>query len=153
MYQVASCRENKPDFLSWILMKFMGVNYSHVLIIEDGKTVWHQVGSGFASEPLEEILKTHTLPDIITVTCPDEALARGYIKRMIGTPYSESQFLGFIFPFLKVFFRNRHQRAICSEVVCDFLKDCCGCEINEDTDYIDPVKAIAYARTVEVPRG
>lgn len=153
MFQVASCREKKPDLVSWLLMKVLKSDYSHVLIIQDGITVWHQVGTGFASEPLEEILKTHDLPDVITVKCPDEAMARGYIKRMVGTPYSESQYLGFIFPFLKRFFRNRHMRAICSEVVADFLKDCCGCVIVEDTDYIDPVQAIAYARTVEVKDG
>lgn len=153
MFQIASCRENKPDLLSAALMRVMRANYSHVIIIENGDTVYHATGKGFHAEPLSEVLKAHTLPDIIEVNCPDESLANGYLRRMIGMDYSESQFLGFIFPFMKPFFRNRHQRAICSEAVSDFLKDCCGCEINEDTDYIDPVKAIAYARTVEVNRG
>lgn len=138
---IAVARENKPDFVSSMIMFFMRTNYSHVLMCKD-RVIYHSVGKGVEAVPYGAFMKDHTLPitRLVKLTCTLDQLG-DYLDAHIGKEYSESQYIGFIFPFLKPFFRNRKKKTICSEFVARLLNNCCGYEF-KDCDFLSPKNVI-----------
>lgn len=117
-------REVEPDWVSRKIMKVIGADYSHIGIIVDDTIVFHMVGEGFSQCPLKEmesdhVLQTKDITDRIHMT-----YALGYLQGRLGVEYSQSQYLGFLFPFMRRFVRNNKEKGVCSEEVARFLLVC-----------------------------
>lgn len=119
------CAENDPDWVSRKIMKVIRADYSHIGIIVDDRTVYHMVGKGFSTMPLAELQVGHTLQlKNITNHIDNIQYALGYLEGRLGVEYSQSQYLGFLFPFLRQFVRNNREKGVCSEEVARFLLLC-----------------------------
>ena len=130
--------ELKPDFISRSIMKFLKTDYSHVFLIHDG-IIYHSDGRGVNKIHLEYYKKTHKLvyefPLEISLT---EKEFEAYMKGAQGKEYSESQYLGFLFDFMKKWVRNGEEKMICSELVAQVLQDFGGFTLPKEADFMSP---------------
>lgn len=136
--KVAFTKEKNPDFISASIMKFLGTDYSHVFFIHDG-VIFHSVGQGVKREYLSNYLKTHDITDVFEV---DLDLTykefESYMYGAEGKEYSESQYIGFILPFMKKFVRNGKEKTICSELVSEVLEKFGGFKLPNEADFMSP---------------
>lgn len=144
-FSIFVSKEDNPDFMSRRIMKRYDSDFSHIGIIvgmHGKKRVYHSVGKGFSSMPLHELNKDHSLQIIdITDYIVSHDYALGYLQGRIGVEYSFSQYLGFVFPWMRVFVRNKEQKGICSEEVARFCNHVCKPELkvsNENFDFLPP---------------
>ena len=156
-FEIAACCETDPDLQSRGIMAVNRAPYSHVLIIVNGKWVYHAVGRGVCREPLEEILKDHHLPHRIELSAliaqadgemvDPESFALAYLRGSLGIKYGLGQYLGFLFRFLRRFTNNDRQQMVCSEFVADFIEKGLGYEIPADLDhdFVTPAQVVALA--------
>lgn len=164
-FEVAVCREVKPDIFSWLIMKFSGKPYSHAFVIVDEEIIFECVEKGVVKSAVADLLKggAHVIVDRVQVfpsyyprqgcrACVDRD-AYGYLRGSIGISYSQMQIPAFILKFLRKFVRNGRSRMICSEFVAWFLKEGLGHlhEKLEDCDFVSPEEVLAIARSL--PKG
>lgn len=138
MFKVAFTREIKPDFISNCIMKFLATNYSHVFFIHDGQ-IFHATGEGVNQVTLSDYLKTHQIVaefEVSLAMTPSEFVM--FMEGSKGKEYSSSQYLGFIFPFLKRFTRNGNEKMICSELVAAVLEKNGGYKLPKEADFMSP---------------
>lgn len=134
--------EYEPDFLSKKIMKRFETNYSHIgMVLEDEfdkKEIFHSVGKGFSTANWDIFLLGHHVRLIdITDKVKNAQYALGYLQGRMGIEYSFSQYLGFVFPFLRKFVRNKTEKGICSEEAARFLYHCCIHELRVDPNKFD----------------
>jgi len=140
--------ELKPDFMSKRIMKKFGCHYSHIGMVTSSMGVqrfYHSVGKGFSkmlTEEIKQFKKEHIVWYIdITEHIESVDFARGYLEGRIGVEYSYSQYLGFVFPWLRPFVKNDKEKGICSEEAARFLYTCCKSIIRVDSskfDFVSP---------------
>ena len=123
-FEIALAAEKKPDFFSRAIMRALGTDYSHALIIVDNSRLFHATEVGFHESPLAEFVTDHIFRHRFDIKPACERYALGWLDGCIGTEYSQSQYLGFIFPILRPLVTNGRARTICSEAVADFIFDC-----------------------------
>ena len=122
--QIFIARETPADWVSRKIMKVIGADYSHIGIIV-GTTVFHMVGKGFCEMHLEDMQKGHKLWTIdVTLQMKDIHFILGYLEGRRGVSYSQSQYIGFLFPWLRFLVRNNRSKGVCSEEVARFLLLC-----------------------------
>lgn len=127
-FAIAATAENKPDFVSACIMRFIAAPYSHIAIIAPNDDVYHATGKGFHRIKLAELIDKRTMVHIaaFTLTPEEAARATGWLEGRLDTDYGELQYLGFFLPFLRKWFSNNKAKTICSEVGADFLVECLG---------------------------
>lgn len=144
---IIATAEEKPDIFSRLIQKTIKTNYSHAGVLVEclglGK-IYHATRKGFHEIDLVDFLPGHIIRHKIQVYPENPSYAIGWLHGCIGTPYSQIQLLGFIFPWFKKLFRNKRAQTICSEVVIDFQKDCLkwSHELMKDPDYKSPKDVI-----------
>lgn len=137
---LAVTREIKPDWLSRQIMKRLGTDYSHCIIIID-EYVWQSTGKGFWPIPLNLFLNDRIIVDSREFELSGNGLvyANGWLQGKRGIEYSSSQYLGFIFPWMRKFVANGLEKMICSEVQYLFAVDCLLMKRRFiHSDFIDP---------------
>lgn len=155
-FEILAVGEIDPDFVSSRIQKFLGTDYSHSAILVDGEHVYHATGKGFHRMPLLELLPGHAIRHRISFELEGEkaAYARGWLDGCIGIEYSNSQYLGFFFPLIRPFLRNKRAKLICSEVVGEFMDECLGIRDYRLVccDFLSPkdVTEIAYEHAKKV---
>lgn len=148
--EVAVAREKNPDFVSRMIMRWMGRPYSHIFIIHQNKLI-HSTGKGVHNTWLDEFMVDHDI--MIKRRVPigsgkTVAYFKGFVAGCSGKEYSESQYIGFLFPFLRRFFRNGREKTICSEFVANVLNNCCGYDIR-NIDFVSPKDVMEYVIEIE----
>jgi len=142
-FEVFTSAEKVPDFVSRAIMWGIGAHFSHIGIIVNETRIFHSTGEGFNEKEVESFLKhNHKFMGRkdITDRIINHQFALGYLIGRIGVEYSQAQYIGFMVPALKSFFRNGRKRGICSEEVLRFMFHCTGME-KVDADYFDPKQA------------
>lgn len=135
--KVSVTRPTNPDIISRIIMWFMGAKYSHIMIRSEG-WIYHSVGKGVSVTSGNKYFSDHIAVDTKTVKCLcSEKVLERYVQEQLEKDYSQSQFIGFIFPWTRVWFRNGENRTICSEFVGRILNRHCGYKI-KDLDFKSP---------------
>lgn len=158
-FSIFVSRPPKPSWKSRKIMEKMGVGYSHIGIIVDKiepklayqlelptgalggvPIVFHQTAKGFNWERLSEFKQKRSLVGTKNITKHifDKNIALGYLVGRCGLEYSASQYWGFIFEWMKPFFRNNDEKGICSEDVVRFRNRCTNLSQVDDPDYYDP---------------
>ena len=144
--EICTSRETKPDFVSRMIMKFMGTKYSHILVLIDNSIVWHMTGKGFHSQPADEFLSDHLFVDCVDVSTKvtrSEEYCKGYLEGMRGGEYSQSQYLGFLRKRLQRFTKNGNEKSVCSESVARIMHDWGVMYFPEDVrDFLSPEDVI-----------
>lgn len=143
--------EEKPDFVSRRIQSFLGTNYSHAAILVEDHWLYHATAKGFHQIPLHLVLPGHVIRHRFDYELNQEQsqYALGWLQGALGHEYSQSQYLGFLFPWLRRFVANGNSKTICSEAVGQFMFDCLN--IREARlyacDFLSPkdVVEIAYA--------
>ncbi len=136
--KVAFTKEINPDFVSNCIMKFLGTNYSHVFFILNDE-IFHSVGEGVCRVPLNEYLKDHVITAEFKVELDmTEKEFLAYMDGAEGKEYSESQYLGFVLPFMKKFVRNGKEKTICSELVSEVLEKFGEYVLPKEADFMSP---------------
>ena|SRR3990167_2554860 len=98
-FYLFSSAETRPDKISLTIMRRLQTNYSHVgIIVEEG--IYHSTGDGVNKKQVDEFLKDHLFVHKIDITRFVESVAYsiGWCDGNIGKDYSESQYLGIMFP-------------------------------------------------------
>lgn len=151
-FKIFVCGEKDPDWVSRKIMKKLGTDYSHIgmfVTVDVFEIIYHSVGKGFSKiddiehyEEMKTFLKEHNFQEIdITKYIKNEQFALGYLEGRLGAEYSESQYLGFIFGFMRRFVKNGRAKGICSEEAARFLVNCCNHELKFDRskfDFVSP---------------
>lgn len=113
---------------SWLIMKVIGFDCSHALIIING-TVYHHVGKGIVAEPLAVFSQRRKIKYRIDIsdriTASPETIMH-WLGKKLGQEYSQSQYWGFVFKGLQPVFKNGRDKGICSEFVAEFYNTFCG---------------------------
>lgn len=132
-FEVVVVGELKPDFVSRHIQRYQSavagkpIDYSHAAIIVDGKRVFDATGRGIGECTLEELLDKGeaVIRRSFEVKVMSECCALTWLTARRGLGYSNLQYIGFLFPFLRAlpFVRNGRKRTVCSEFVADFLCD------------------------------
>ena len=108
--------------LSWLVETFTNRKYSHIFVVLDG-IIYHSDVSGIDSLDFEEYKDTHDVvgEKDVTLHCGKRVFLdhHAFYK---GLPYRETQVLGFI-PFFGRLFKNGRKGAWCSEYVSWVLND------------------------------
>lgn len=136
-FEVVTVGELEPDFVSSRIqavqssMRGFPINYSHAAVIVTGafgQRVFDATGRGISECTLEELLDQGgaKIRRRFVIPVRREEFALGWIQGRLGVRYSNLQYLGFLFPFLRWIpgVRNGRGGAVCSEFVADFLHDC-----------------------------
>lgn len=148
-FEIVAIGEIDPDFLSSRIQKGIGADYSHVGILVDDRLLWHATGKGFHCSQIQDELKGSVIRRRVGIPVFDESFARGWLNGRKGTRYSNLQYLGFIFPFLRFlpFVDNGRKEVVCSEIAADFIVDCAIVHNDRlaDTDWIDPKECMDIA--------
>lgn len=138
-YKICFTREIKPDFISRMIMKFLRSNYSHVMLgYED--IIYHATGKGVHSQTRKEFLaqgKEVVYSFLIDLPLSPSEL-KSYMRGAEGKEYSNSQYLGFLFPALQRYVANGKSKQICSELVCDVLAEFGNYEFPKMHDFMSP---------------
>ena len=149
--EIIATHEKKIDFVSKNLELFMGTSYSHNAIVVDEAVVYHATEKGFHKMPLSNLLLQcdirHRFEFVRPI--PEFYYAHGWLDGCVGREYSESQYFGFLFPFLKPMLQNGRKKTICSEVVADFMIDCLKIDDDRlsDADWLTPKDIVAVCET------
>ena len=136
--QIFVSAETHPDEPSRVVAWWMKRWFSHIGIIYNG-VIYHHTGKGFWDCDLEEFkchhkIKCIDITDRITVS---EDAVKYYLKGRLGVGYSRGQLAAILLPWLRKWFRNGSQKAICSESVAEFYNTCVG-HTFDDTDFLAP---------------
>ncbi len=145
-FEIIAIGEEKPDFVSSRIQKALGTDYSHVAILVDEEVIYHATGKGFHKEYLCDVLPGHIIRHRFEVrSARSDEFSLGWLEGNIGVPYSNLQYLGFIFPWMRKFVDNGRKRTICSEAVGDAMQECFGYLI-DDTDFKSPKDIVEILR-------
>lgn len=150
-FSILAVGELEPDFVSKRIQHFLKTDYSHSAILVEDFMVYHATGKGFHAIPLHSLLPGHALRHKIDFELPDAQshYACGWLQGALGHEYSQSQYLGFLFPFLKRWVANGNSKTVCSEAVGQFMFDCLNVKDARlyECDFLSPkdVTEIAYA--------
>lgn len=147
-FYILAARETYPDWFSRQLMRYMKSAYSHVLISRGDEHLYHATGEGFHRIDYADFVKDHLIVERFEVPLrcsPAEATMWLEAMSKMEIEYGIGQYLGFLFPPAKSFFRNRRTKTICSEICGDFLIDCStvtdirlgDCDFISPTDLVD----------------
>ena len=136
--QVAFTCEKKPDIISKIIMWVLKSTYSHVFLVHN-ESIYHSVGDGVCKIKLSDYLKTHNLIKYFDVEldCSEEVF-EAFMAGEDGKDYSESQYIGFMFPFMQSYFDNDNEKRICSEFVAIVLEKYGKYVLPKDADFMHP---------------
>lgn len=150
-FRIAGSAEIKPDYKSKGVMVFTHADISHVLVIfrRGPELPWmiiDSTGDGVTEHPLDKFLETHKLIYDIDITkyVTRPCCAIAWLEGNFGKDYSEGQYFGFVFDFLKGFVRDGESELICSELVPRFIDKwtTLTCFKGADFDFINPKEAI-----------
>jgi hypothetical protein len=137
-------REIRPDLVSRAIMAWTGVPYSHIAIgysVDGEDYLFHAYGRGVCCDRMDTYMQDHQAMGrkIVKLKCSLEEF-RAYVNGAVGKDYSESQFLGFIFPYKWVLklVGDGEKELVCSELVARVLHRYAGYEFHEDMDWLDP---------------
>lgn len=154
MFELIALGEVKPDFVSSCIQRKIRANYSHIAILKDGKFVFHATGKGVNRTTLDRLLADGpcVIRRRVEIPVENEDIAYGWLLGRLGLRYSNLQYLGFIFPFLRFlpFVNNGRREAVCSELGADFVVDCSNqkwiaSKAYGDCDFIDPKQCMDIA--------
>jgi hypothetical protein len=136
--KVAFTREKEPDFVSKSIMWVMKTDYSHVFFIHEGN-IYHSIGLGVCKQDLESYLEDHIIVKEFEVelACSKEVF-EAFVAGEDGKDYSQSQYIGFIFPMFQSFFDNNNEKRICSEFVAVVLQKYGDVVLSKDADFTSP---------------
>lgn len=137
--KVGFTKEIKPDFVSKCIMRVLGTNYSHVFFILND-FIYHSTGEGVNRVPLAAYLEDHEVVKTFDVELPtlsEEAFA-AYMEGAGGKEYSNSQYIGFVLPFLQRFVSNGSEKMICSELVSVVLAKYGHYKLPKQADFMSP---------------
>lgn len=150
-FELIAMGEVKPDFLSRRIQAAIKADYSHVAILVDGYQVFHATGKGFHKSDLPTELEggKTVIRRRIEIPVERECCALAWLNARLGLRYSNLQYLGFIFPFLRwiPFVNNGRSEVVCSEVVADFVAEnaklgsICAMAFR-DCDFVDPKQCV-----------
>lgn len=138
MINVVFTREKKPDFVSYLIMKFLRTEYSHVFFELDSQ-IFHATGKGVHQAPFSEYMNTHVVTEKFTVSlsCSEKEFLM-FMEGAKGKEYSQSQYLGFFGKFMQRFVKNGDEKMICSELVAIVLQRWGGFKLPKDADFMSP---------------
>lgn len=136
--RICVAAEKIPDFISWRIMRFLKFAASHIFIVYKDR-MYHAIEEGITDHDFLEFCKDHHIvaKKEVEFFCTEEEFFAWYAK-IKGTPYSQSQYVGFFFPFLKRFVRNKRKAAICSEFVAWAMEDLARRSDFGDSDFLNP---------------
>lgn len=152
-FTYATSREKDPDFKSRTIMKAIGFDYSHSLIMVDDSMIFHATGKheyrdgrkvkGFhmiEGDNMAEFLETHDLGHLVDLPVINPDYAFGYCQGNVGKDYSESQLIGCSLPILRVFMGDDTAELICSEFPIRFAmhKQILDFKFAQEPDWICP---------------
>lgn len=144
-FYLFSSAEIKPDWLSRKIMKYLKCDYSHIGVIvehEGHSAIYHSTGEAVNLKYMDSFMTDHILVHKIDITkhIIDLQFAHGWCEGSIGKDYSESQYLGLIFPWLKNLSGDGRSEMICSEFGARFIDECTTIPSFDRTncDFIDP---------------
>lgn len=136
--KIAFTREYKPDLVSKLIQKYLKTDYSHTFFVLND-TSFHSTGKGVHEVPLSDYLQTHVLVMEFEVESNQtESEFLSFMAGSMGKDYGESQYIGFLFPFLQKYLDNNNSKTICSEIVATYLADYCGYKLPKDADFMSP---------------
>jgi len=123
-----------------MIKRRIGADFSHIGIIWNDITVFHATYIGYNKMNLHDFKQKNKIlgRQKINVNVSDQMYALGWLNGNLGKDYSQSQFLGFMFGWMKPLVNNNDERGICSEFVARFLQECTKIIIVRDPDFIDP---------------
>lgn len=147
--------EKVPDFFSRLIQFVLQKDFSHNAFIFNGE-VWHGTFSddpkfnGFCNEPIGQALKGSVVrfckKEVLDV---DLATFSGYLRGRKGTPYSQSQNIIAVRPWLSKIpffgrrFKNGKSGINCSEVVAEVIQEFCpGRYKFGDLDLVKPTDTL-----------
>lgn len=130
--------EKIPDFISWQIMRRLRYAGSHIFIVYQGR-MYHSVERGVCHDDFTAFSADHhiTHQKEVSLNCTEEEFFAWFEKHQ-GIQYSNAQYFGFFFGFLKRFVRNYRKKAICSEFVAWVLTDLAGRIEFKDADFLSP---------------
>ncbi len=125
-FSILAVGEIDPDFVSRRIQRFMGTDYSHCVILMDDKWCYHATAEGFNMRPISTLLPDHIIRQRFDfeLDAINSMFAAGWLQGALGHEYSQSQYLGFLFPFLQRFVANGNSKTVCSEAAGQFMFDC-----------------------------
>jgi len=134
--------ENKPDFVSRLIMRHDDVDYSHTLmryIDRDGTMQIFQATAEFGVHKIasSEYFETHKIIHGKTVKLTvDAEYFYGFVEGSLGKKYAYRQVAGMIFGKES---DNNDEKMICSEIVGIVLTEMAGLKIKGDQDIWRPI--------------
>lgn len=136
--QVVFSAEKEPDFVSKTIMERDKVSYSHVLILIDGKTIFHATGEGVHTEDADKYFQTHIAVHTfdIKLLVMDQYF-QGFVRGAKGKEYSQSQLAAIAVG--RDDQLNGDEKMICSELVGLVLTEMCGYKLSGNQDYWRPI--------------
>lgn len=156
-FEIAVCRETKPDLFSRLIMLFTKRPYSHAFVIVDDFLIYEAVGKGICRNTVGELLKdgSHVIVERVAVGSDylpgsfEAGFALGWLECSVGTvEYSLSQCLAIVLPFLRPIVKNARKKSICSEFAATFLRD--GLKIKHPSllccDFLTPGDVVDIAK-------
>lgn len=125
-FEILALGELEPDFASRHIQAFLGTDYSHCAILVDGLWAYHATAEGFHMTPWATLSPGHAVRHRFEWELDRDTTqyALGWLEGCLGCEYSESQYLGFLFPFLRHFVANGRSKTVCSEAAGQFMFDC-----------------------------
>lgn len=165
IFEVVTVGELEPDFVSSRIqavqssMRGFPINYSHAAILvtdEKGCRVFDATGRGISECTLEELLDAGgaVIRRRFLIPVKSPCCAMMWIQGRLGVGYSNLQYLGFLFPFLRWLpgVRNGRKGSVCSEFVADFLHDCA--DLNQkafsQSEWMMPVDLVDHLEFLRV---
>lgn len=142
--QVCVSAEKVPDFVSLAIMRFLRWPASHIFLVYDD-VMYHAVGEGVRSDDFREFCKDHHITDRVEVDLKCTPLEfASWFQEHQGIEYSDSQYLGFMVPFVRFLVRNGRKKAICSEFVSWAMIDFTDMDkaLFEDADFKNPKEVL-----------
>lgn len=134
--------EIDPDWATRLLMWWSKVPYSHIAIEFEGD-IYHAVGEGVSVHNYKEYMESHREMGRkrIMLKCT-KATFLAYVEGAKGKDYSETQLIGFIFPWWRRFFSDGKREVICSEFVSRILARYTDIDYTGiNLDYLTPKEA------------
>ena len=130
--------EKIPDFFSRVIMNRLKINYSHAAILYKD-TIYHAIKQGVLAEKLSDLPKNDVIvheKEIELKVSEDYFL--GFMAGVVGTDYSETQLLGFLFDGIRSKVTDGRTELICSEFVAWVLQEMSDYKFDENLDFVDP---------------
>lgn len=125
-FEILAVGELEPDFASRQIQRFLKTDYSHCVILVDERWCYHATAKGFHMIPLTALLPGHAIRArfAFELEVGPTQFALGWLQGALGHEYSQSQYLGFLFPFLRRFVANGNSKTVCSEAAGQFMFEC-----------------------------